>query len=163
MKRTSRFVIALLFGHVTLSDAHKLKSDKKTTNSVPNTPKPGFPHGLPWDDDNVLDTLHENIAVNQDAYNDADSGKACFGKPCQGTLVQIDTDHQEHPDLKPVLPGLPWNDNSFYDENHAEVEKHGQAYSDVNNRKKCFDKPCTLADGSRDWHPEDLVREGNFV
>ena len=87
MKQTSRLVIALLFGHATLSDAHKLKSDKKTTNSVPNTPKPGFPHGLPWDDDNVLDTLHENIAANQDAFNDAAAGKACFGKPCQGTLV----------------------------------------------------------------------------
>jgi len=61
MKQTSRFVIALLLGDATLSDAHKLISDKKSATSYPNTPKPGFPHGLPWDDDNVLDTLHESI------------------------------------------------------------------------------------------------------
>lgn len=100
--------------------------------------------------------MHEGITSNQELYNDASTGKACFGKPCKGSLLEIDTETQEHPDQGHALPGLPWNDNSFYDESHAEVEKHGAAYADVNNRKVCFGKPCKDADGNRDWHSDDL-------
>lgn len=116
------------------STTKAVRIEKKWNYSRVNDPNQ---EGLPWAHNQFHENNESEVMSHVKAFGDAARGEKCFGKPCKGSLVQLDESTADE---------KKWNYSRnryrFEEENKNEVDDHVKAFGDARRGEKCFGKPC---------------------